>query len=226
MKIAPFVLNRAHARPRPASEWLKTREGVIAKKLDAPYRPGERVGMLKIRRERTLDCVVIGWREHIHGGAVGSLILGLYEPDGKIRHVGHSAGFPAKRARELVDVSCRSRPASGASRRRAAGRAARTRAGARSARAGGRGADRPRQRRRIRHGAKLVGFRDDKPPRECTVTSSTRERPHDHRLRPRAEDHQPDKLLYPQAGFTKGDVIEYYRRIAPVLLPHLRAAAR
>jgi ATP-dependent DNA ligase len=60
--------------------------------------------MLKIRRERTLDCVVIGWREHAHGGAVGSLILGLYQPDGEIRHGGHSAGFPAKRARELVDV--------------------------------------------------------------------------------------------------------------------------
>src|SRR5204863_515142 len=102
MKIAPFVLIEHTLDRDHASEWLNTREGVIAKRLDAPYRPGERVGMLKIRRERTLDCVVIGWREHAHGGAVGSLILGLYEPDGGIRHVGHSAGFPAKRGRALT----------------------------------------------------------------------------------------------------------------------------
>jgi ATP-dependent DNA ligase len=166
----PMILIE-HTRDRDhASGWLKTREGVIAKKLDAPYRPGERVGMLKIRRERTLDCVVIGWREASRGDAVGSLILGLYEPDGGIRHVGHSAGFPAKQARELMDVVT-------------------------PLETGGRGE--PSQSRwskgkdtgwrelrpelvcevridhssdgRIRHGARLIRFRDDKPPRECTV---------------------------------------------------------
>jgi ATP-dependent DNA ligase len=170
MKIAPFVLIEHTLDRDHASEWLKTREGVIAKKLDAHYRPGERVGMLKIRRERTLDCVVIGWREHAHGGAVGSLILGLYEPDGDIRHVGHSAGFPAKRARELVDVVT---PLETGER------------GEPSQSRWSRGEDtgwralRPElvaevkidhaSDGRIRHGAKLVGFRDDKPPRECTV---------------------------------------------------------
>jgi ATP-dependent DNA ligase len=170
MKIAPFVLIEHTVDPDHASEWLKTREGVIAKKLDAPYRPGERVGMLKIRRERTLDCVVIGWREHLHGGAVGSLILGLYQPDGEIRHVGHSAGFPAKRARELVDVVT---PLETGER------------GEPSQSRWSRGEDtgwralRPElvaevkidhaSDGRIRHGAKLVAFRDDKPPHECTV---------------------------------------------------------
>ena len=48
--------------PARAAEWLRTSEGVIAKRLDAPYRPGERQGMVKIKRVRTIDCVVIGWR--------------------------------------------------------------------------------------------------------------------------------------------------------------------
>ena len=48
--------------PARAAEWLKsTAEGVIAKRLDAPYRPGERQGMIKIKRVRTIDCVVMGW---------------------------------------------------------------------------------------------------------------------------------------------------------------------
>ena len=170
MKIAPFVLIEHTLDRDHASEWLNTREGVIAKRLDAPYRPGERVGMLKIRRERTLDCVVIGWREHAHGGAVGSLILGLYEPDGGIRHVGHSAGFPAKRARELMDVVT---PLETGER------------GEPSQSRWSRGEDtgwralRPElvaevridhaSDGRIRHGARLIRFRDDKPPGECTV---------------------------------------------------------
>jgi len=87
-----------------AGAWMSSREGVIAKQDDAIYRPGERLGMVKVRRVRTIDVVVIGWREHKHGGAVGSLILGLYEPGGTMRHVGHTAGFTVKRARELVDV--------------------------------------------------------------------------------------------------------------------------
>ncbi len=170
LEIAPFILIEHTLDRGHAAEWLKTREGVIAKRLDALYRPGERVGMLKVRRERTLDCVAIGWREHLHGGAVGSLILGLYEPDGRVRHVGHSAGFTAKRARELVDVVM---PFETGER------------GEPSQSRWSRGEDtgwralRPElvaevridhsSDGRIRHGAKLIGFRDDKPPRECTV---------------------------------------------------------
>ncbi|MDX6594494.1 MAG: hypothetical protein QOJ13_3690 [Gaiellales bacterium] len=87
-----------------AGEWLGTLEGVIAKQDTAPYRPGERTGMVKVRRVRTVDAIVIGWREHKHGGAVGSLILGMYGPNGEMRHVGHTSSFTAKRARELVEV--------------------------------------------------------------------------------------------------------------------------
>src|SRR3954464_16088142 len=83
-----------------ASEWLRSAEGVIAKDSRAPYRPGERVGMMKIKRVRTIDAVVMGWRPGKEEGTVGSFILGLYEPSGVLRPVGHTSGFSAKEKRE------------------------------------------------------------------------------------------------------------------------------
>ena len=59
--------------------------------------------MIKIKRVRTIDTVVVGWRPGKPEGTVGSLILGLYDPDGELRIVGHTSAFSAKRARELVD---------------------------------------------------------------------------------------------------------------------------
>jgi ATP-dependent DNA ligase len=88
--------------PARATGWLREAEGVIAKERDAPYRPGERVGMLKIRRERTIDCVVVGYRPGKEPDTVGSLILGLYTPAGELRVVGHTSGFRAAQKRELV----------------------------------------------------------------------------------------------------------------------------
>ncbi len=87
--------------PARAEVWLAGAEGVIAKRLDAPYRPGERHGMVKIKRVRTIDCVVVGWRPGKLADTVGSLILGLYDGDG-LRPVGHCAGFTAARKRALV----------------------------------------------------------------------------------------------------------------------------
>jgi ATP-dependent DNA ligase len=89
------------ASPAKAAPWLESGEGVIAKQLDAPYRPGERKGMVKVKRVRTADCVVVGWRPGKEVGTVGSLILGLYQR-GKLRVVGHTSGFRAKEKRELV----------------------------------------------------------------------------------------------------------------------------
>ncbi|MFJ8444198.1 ATP-dependent DNA ligase [Kitasatospora griseola] len=77
-------------------------DGVVAKPLDAPYRPGERT-MFKVKHTRTADCVVAGYREHKSGPVVGSLLLGLYDLDGRLQHVGVSASFPMARRRELVD---------------------------------------------------------------------------------------------------------------------------
>jgi ATP-dependent DNA ligase len=84
-----------------AEAWLRSAEGVIAKQTDAPYRPGERVGMVKIKRVRTIDAVVLGWRPGKEEGTVGSLILGLHDDDGRLRPVGHTSGFNAKQKREL-----------------------------------------------------------------------------------------------------------------------------
>ncbi|MFD8597578.1 ATP-dependent DNA ligase [Kitasatospora sp. NPDC059646] len=77
-------------------------DGVVAKPLDAPYRPGERT-MFKVKHTRTADCVVAGYREHKSGPVVGSLLLGLYDGDGRLQHVGVSASFPMARRAELAE---------------------------------------------------------------------------------------------------------------------------
>ena len=97
----PVRLTPSSDTPEGAQEWLQNAEGVIAKRTEAPYRPGERVGMSKIKRVRTIDAVVMGWRPGKEEGTVGSLILGLHEPDGVLRPVGHTSGFNAKQKREL-----------------------------------------------------------------------------------------------------------------------------
>jgi ATP-dependent DNA ligase len=86
-----------------AQPWLRGAEGVIAKELDAPYRPGERTGMVKVKRVRTIDAVVHGWRPGKEERTVGSLILGLYGDDGDLHVVGHTSGFKAAEKRSLVD---------------------------------------------------------------------------------------------------------------------------
>jgi ATP-dependent DNA ligase len=88
--------------PGEAEPWLGSGEGVVAKDLRAPYRPGERVGMFKIKRVRTIDAVVAGWRPGKEEGTVGSLILGLYDDQGKLHIVGHSSGLKAAEKRSLV----------------------------------------------------------------------------------------------------------------------------
>ena len=74
VELTPCTRELAEAEP-----WLHSAEGVIAKELDAPYRPGERKGMVKIKRVRTIDAVVLGWRPGKAERTVGSLILALYE---------------------------------------------------------------------------------------------------------------------------------------------------
>jgi ATP-dependent DNA ligase len=85
-----------------AEPWLDTGEGVVAKDLGASYRPGERVGMVKVKRVRTVDAVVVGYRPGKEDGTVGSLILGLYDDAGRLHVVGHSSGLRAAEKRALV----------------------------------------------------------------------------------------------------------------------------
>ncbi|MEU2993241.1 ATP-dependent DNA ligase [Streptomyces griseoincarnatus] len=77
-------------------------DGVVAKPLDLRYRQDERA-MFKIKHERTADVVVAGYRLHKSGPVVGSLLLGLYDAQGALQHVGVSAAFPMKRRAELVE---------------------------------------------------------------------------------------------------------------------------
>ena len=93
--VAPVELTPMVESIDEAQVWLHGAEGVIAKQLDAPYRPGERTGMVKVKRVRTADAVVVGWRPGKAPGTVGALILGMYSPDGRLREVGHSSGFSA-----------------------------------------------------------------------------------------------------------------------------------
>jgi ATP-dependent DNA ligase len=78
-------------------------DGVVAKPLDLPYRENERV-QVKVKHERTADCVVGGFRWHKSGGVVGSLLLGLYDRSGVLHHVGVAASFTTERRRELVEA--------------------------------------------------------------------------------------------------------------------------
>ncbi len=164
VELTPAVRDRADAEG-----WLRTAEGVIAKELDAPYCPGERRGMVKVKRVRTIDAVVLGWRPGKAEGTVGSLILALYDGD-DLAVVGHTSGFTAKQKRELVGQL---EPYETGERGR----------GDPSRWDSGRELEwislRPElvvevtfdhvSGRRIRHGAKVVRWREDKPPRECTI---------------------------------------------------------
>jgi ATP-dependent DNA ligase len=88
--------------PDGTADWLRDGEGVVAKELGAPYRPGQRKGMVKVKRVRTIDAVVVGYRPGKEEGTVGSLILGLYDDGGTLHVVGHSSGLKAAEKRALV----------------------------------------------------------------------------------------------------------------------------
>ncbi len=163
IELTPLTLD-----PEAAGPWLEHGEGVIAKELAAPYLPGDRTGMAKIKRLRTIDAVVVGWRPGKEKGTVGSLILGLYD-DEELRVVGHTSGLKAKEKRELVD------------------KLAPYETGERGSADPSRwAADRDLEwvslrpelvlevsfdhvaAGRIRHGSKILRWRDDRDPKSCT----------------------------------------------------------
>ena len=92
--------------PALAAEWLAGAgggiDGVMAKAADLRYRPGARA-MLKIKPERTADCVVAGFRPYVDRPLLSSLLLGLYDDAGALRHIGIVQSFTQKRRRELLD---------------------------------------------------------------------------------------------------------------------------
>jgi ATP-dependent DNA ligase len=163
IELTPLVRSADEALPL-----LDSGEGVIAKELAAPYRPGERKGMVKVKRLRTLDCVVVGWRPGKEEGTVGSLILGLYD-NGDLRVVGHTSSFKAAEKRELgaklapyeTGERGSADPSRWASDRELEWVSLRpelvVEVSFDHVSAG-----------RIRHGAKLLHWREDKNSRECT----------------------------------------------------------
>src|SRR5207248_9776924 len=79
-------------------------DGIIGKRLDAPYASGERTAMVKVKRIRTADVVVGGFRYAEKGGGIGSLLLGLYNEQGLLDHVGFTSSFNAEQRRELKKI--------------------------------------------------------------------------------------------------------------------------
>jgi ATP-dependent DNA ligase len=146
-------------------------DGVIAKPLDEPYRPGERA-MLKVKRQRTADCVVGGYR--LSGEGVGSLLLGLYDDEGKLNSVGFTSSFTAAERVELLDKLA---PLHGPSAFTG------TSPGGPSRWSKGRSTEwvglRPElvaeviydqvTGARFRHGTTFLRWRSDKAPRQCTM---------------------------------------------------------
>jgi ATP-dependent DNA ligase len=168
VEVTPMTTSATKAKP-----WLLSGEGVIAKELDAIYKPGQRKGMVKIKRVRTIDCVIVGWRPGKEKGTVGSLILGLYEW-GKLRPIGHTSGLKAKEKKELVKTLAEyetGEKGSGDPSRWDANRELEWHAlrpelvveVTYDHTSGG----------RIRHGSKIVRWRDDKAPKDCKIDQLT-----------------------------------------------------
>jgi ATP-dependent DNA ligase len=164
--LAPTVATAAEAEG-----WLRKAEGVVAKSASAAYAPGKRTAMIKVKRSRTLDAVVAGYRPGKEAGTVGSLILGLYDPAGELRIVGHCSGIKPAEKRALRD-----RLSAYESGSRGHGDASRWKSEKElewialrpelvvevsfDQSSGG----------RIRHGTKLLRWRGDKQPIECALS--------------------------------------------------------
>jgi ATP-dependent DNA ligase len=166
VELTPMTSDREAAR-----SWLSGKsEGAVAKEAVAPYLPGERRGMVKIKRLRTLDAVVAAFRFGKEEGTVGSLILGLYDEDGELCVVGHTSGFRAKEKRALIEKLEPYRTGE-----RGSGEPSRWKSDEELVWEG----LRPElvceiafdhiTGQRIRHGAKFLRWREDKAPEECLV---------------------------------------------------------
>jgi len=187
----PIHCSPATADADVAVSWLERfdvqgLDGVVAKRTTAPYRAGERE-MLKVKRERTSDCIVLGfrWAKDHEGEAVGSLLLGLYGPDGELWQVGFTSGFTQEGRRELVGVLQEYR----------AGRSEDPPPGSEGGSRWARDKDLSYEKlrpelvcevafdqvtgHRIRHGARFLRWRPDKPPSACTFDQLIRPAEHD-----------------------------------------------
>jgi ATP-dependent DNA ligase len=186
VRLSPAVVEHSQAR-----RWLAAAghsiDGVVAKDLDAPYRSGQRTAMRKVKTERVADCVVGGFRYAEGKHVVGSLLLGLYDEEGLLHHVGFTAAFRAaereslvRRVRPLIEPPGFTGRAPGGPSRWSTKRSSEWEP------------LRPElvvevsydhfTGGRFRHGARVRRWRPDKPPRACTLDQVE----HDARIGPMA----------------------------------------
>jgi ATP-dependent DNA ligase len=179
-----FELSPSSADRKQADRWMSEFasigcDGVIAKLADEPYHSGDREAMRKIKRMRTADCVVGGFRfASKDAGAIGSLLLGLYNEDGLLDHVGFAASFTAQERAELKTIVKPLKGGPGFTGKAPGGpsRWSTERSGEWEPLtptlvcevrydhfSGG----------RFRHGTKLLRWRPDKDPRQCTIDQVT-----------------------------------------------------
>jgi ATP-dependent DNA ligase len=161
-----------------ANKWFKQTggdlDGIIAKRLDAAYASGERTAAVKVKQIRTADCVVGGFRYASGARVIGSLLLGLYGEDGLLHHVGFTSAFTREQRRELTKKfeALRKPPGFTGNAPGGPSRWSNERTGewepvdprvvvevAYDHFTGG----------RFRHGTKLLRWRPDKDPRQCTM---------------------------------------------------------
>lgn len=149
-------------------------DGVIAKLIDVPYASGERTAMVKVKQIRTVDCVVGGFRYGTGVKVIGSLLLGLYDDTGLLHHVGFTSGFKASEKKALTTQFEALKKAPGFTGNAPGGpsRWSTERSGEWEPLdpvtvvevtydhfTGG----------RFRHGTKILRYRQDKAPRQCTL---------------------------------------------------------
>jgi ATP-dependent DNA ligase len=159
-----------------AEEWLEGMsgtDGVVAKRLDRPYEMGERA-MVKVKRMRTADCVVGGFRYESRGHEVGSLLLGLYDSEGRLDHVGFTSTIAEKERAALTRRLESLREPPGFTGKAPGGPSRWS-----TERSGEWQPVRPElvvevrfdhvTGDRFRHGTKLLRWRPDKAPRQCTM---------------------------------------------------------
>lgn len=173
LKLSPATTSRTVA-----NTWLSrpnaSMDGVIAKDPQSPYRESSREGGIKVKRVRTADCVVGGFRYTSAGGAIGSILLGLYDDEGKLNHVGYTSGFSDDERRKLVPKLKKLIKPPGFTGKAPGG----------PSRWSTKRTDEWKPldpklvvevafdrvtNERIRHGATFVRWRLDKPPRKCTL---------------------------------------------------------
>ena len=148
-------------------------DGVVAKRLDMTYASGERTAIVKIKRIRSADCVVGGFRYSSKGNSIGSLLLGLFNEEGKLDHVGFTSSFTAGQRKELKKIVEPLKGGKGFTGRAPGGPSRWS-----TERSGQWEALQPKlvcevsydhfSQGRFRHGTKFLRWRPEKAPRQCT----------------------------------------------------------